>query len=340
MRLRSRSDGQGNWKGPHLQNHRQSAGCQGRARTIAADSSAKPRAAATVARPDHAADATLGSVGSPGAGARSPSPRLGAAPPPGSLQMSGGAQLVVSGLVASEGEIAVSTNGQNVVISQQGRFTTSNDGGQRFNFAGFFPTLTPVIRRSRSAAAGRFMPPRSISRSTPPERSPADSWRFRRRSTTARGSTPGQAVHVPTRCMSRKLPRSGAHRCGSVQRRDCGRRRPGVCRVAPAEWHLRHRLLQRRWAELDGTPIPISHWRPTSHHGRSRWVRLRRLSEWRRYRDHSVQLVFRRPDAATGLAAGCDHGGAELGRRYTVRSARTRSLQRRQQPFQLHRRGR
>lgn len=36
-------------------------------------------------------------------------------------------------------EIAVSTNGQNVVIGRQSAFATSNDGGQTFPFSGFIP---------------------------------------------------------------------------------------------------------------------------------------------------------------------------------------------------------
>ena len=81
-----------------------------------------------------------------GSRARPASPGItagaGPAPLPRSLQMAGLAQRVIPGGVASETEIAVSTNGQNVVIAQQFRYATSNDGGQTFPFNGFFPNTT------------------------------------------------------------------------------------------------------------------------------------------------------------------------------------------------------
>ena len=69
-------------------------------------------------------------------------PGAGTPPPPGSLQMAGLAQRVVQGGIASETEIAVSANGQNIVVGQQFRFATSNDGGQTFPFTGLFPNTT------------------------------------------------------------------------------------------------------------------------------------------------------------------------------------------------------
>lgn len=70
-----------------------------------------------------------------GAGAES-----GFAPTPMTLEAAGLAIRVIPGAaVASEGEIAVSTNGQNIVISAQGSFATSNNGGQTFRPVAQFP---------------------------------------------------------------------------------------------------------------------------------------------------------------------------------------------------------
>lgn len=63
-------------------------------------------------------------------------------PAPLSLQDAGLSQIVINNTVSSEAEIAVSTNGQNIVIGQQGSFATSNDGGQTFPFTGNFPNTT------------------------------------------------------------------------------------------------------------------------------------------------------------------------------------------------------
>jgi hypothetical protein len=53
--------------------------------------------------------------------------------------------------VASEGEVAVSTNGQNIVVTAQNNYRTSNDGGQTFPFSG---SLSFANRGDSSVAFG------------------------------------------------------------------------------------------------------------------------------------------------------------------------------------------
>jgi hypothetical protein len=55
-------------------------------------------------------------------------------------ESSGGAARVIGGGFASEPEIAVSTDGQKIVVGQQFNFVTSNDGGLTFPTAGPFPS--------------------------------------------------------------------------------------------------------------------------------------------------------------------------------------------------------
>lgn len=55
-------------------------------------------------------------------------------------ETSGTAAPVISGGFASEPEIAVSTDGQKIVVSQQFNFATSNDGGLSFPTTGSFPS--------------------------------------------------------------------------------------------------------------------------------------------------------------------------------------------------------
>jgi hypothetical protein len=102
---------------------------RGQARTAAPRQLSGSRALAGAATP-RAAPGTLPGTGRPGL---LPSFPMGAA---------GLAQRVIAGGVASEAEIAVSTNGQDIVIAQQGQFTTSNDGGQTFPFSGSFAGST------------------------------------------------------------------------------------------------------------------------------------------------------------------------------------------------------
>ena len=75
-----------------------------------------------------------------------------ASAPPSSLQSAGLAQNVIPGGIASEAEIAVSTNGQNIVIGQAGNHVTSNDGGQNFPFSGPLPG---TVNGDASVAFGR-----------------------------------------------------------------------------------------------------------------------------------------------------------------------------------------
>jgi hypothetical protein len=53
-----------------------------------------------------------------------------------------GASRIILGGTASEPEVAVSTDGRNVVVAQQFVWTTSNDGGVTFPFFGSFPNST------------------------------------------------------------------------------------------------------------------------------------------------------------------------------------------------------
>jgi len=102
----------------------------GRARTATPRVVGTPRALAGAAAPP---SITVGAPAPSAAGGGGPSFPFGAA---------GLAQRVLLGGVASEAEIAVSTNGQNIVIGQQGRFTASNDAGLTFPFAGNFAVST------------------------------------------------------------------------------------------------------------------------------------------------------------------------------------------------------
>lgn len=74
------------------------------------------------------------------AGTASATPAGGAGTPTVPTLEPGLALRVIPGGFASEPEIAVSNNGQNIVIGQQSQFRTSNDGGQTFPFSGSFTT--------------------------------------------------------------------------------------------------------------------------------------------------------------------------------------------------------
>lgn len=83
----------------------------------------------------------------------------GASPTPGAElsaaaidELPGLTQRVITGNPASEGEVAVSTNGQNIVVTAQSAFRTSNDGGQTFPFNGNFSFAN---RGDSSVAFGR-----------------------------------------------------------------------------------------------------------------------------------------------------------------------------------------
>jgi hypothetical protein len=94
-----------------------------------------------------------GGTSVPRAGARAvPTQR----PLPMELLDAGLALQVINGGVASETEVAVSTNGQTVVIGQQFRFATSNNGGQTFPFTGNFPNSTGGDPSLAFAVSGAF----------------------------------------------------------------------------------------------------------------------------------------------------------------------------------------
>jgi hypothetical protein len=74
-----------------------------------------------------------------GAHARSEQEELLSEPRTATSEDSAGAAIINGGF-ASEPEIAVSTDGQNIVAAQQFGYATSNDGGQTFPTAGAFPS--------------------------------------------------------------------------------------------------------------------------------------------------------------------------------------------------------
>jgi len=65
----------------------------------------------------------------------------------------GAAAIVIPGGFASEPEIAVSTNGQNIVVAQQFAWATSNDGGTSFPYAGSFQVAPAVSTGGDSSLA-------------------------------------------------------------------------------------------------------------------------------------------------------------------------------------------
>ena len=96
-------------------------------------------------------------------------PALAAVRRPGSLRsgaaasplrlVPAGAAVAVSG--GSESEIAVSTNGQNIIIAQGFNYARSTNGGLSFTAGVGFAGTNGGDGRSRSAAAGRSTPPPS-----------------------------------------------------------------------------------------------------------------------------------------------------------------------------------
>ena len=128
-----------------------------------------PRGQARTARPG------VTVPGRGGAGAASPqrppasTPRAGGGGSPGSsfpFGAPGLAQRVILGGVASEAEIAVSTNGQDIVIGQQRRFTTSNNGGLTFGFNGSFAGSTGGDASMAFGRSGTFYEGTIAGRST------------------------------------------------------------------------------------------------------------------------------------------------------------------------------
>ena len=99
-----------------------------------------------------------GSIRRPTARERNATPEIalaGVAAADVAPQLEAGLAQRVLGVGAGELEMAVSTNGQNIVIAQQFRFTTSNDGGRTFPINGNFPSSTggdPSLAFGRSGA--------------------------------------------------------------------------------------------------------------------------------------------------------------------------------------------
>jgi hypothetical protein len=63
---------------------------------------------------------------------------------------------ILQGTAASEPEVAVSSNGRNVVVAQQRVWTWSNNGGQTFTFGGTFPNSTGGDSSLAVGASGNF----------------------------------------------------------------------------------------------------------------------------------------------------------------------------------------